>query len=170
MKIKGRYKLVEKRKFAQVQLPSEQVKEAFLQAVTEKENGLPLQITFDKKNNVYKIFYKLSDRKGDICENYCLLVEFTQKEQNLTEIEYAFVFDKAMSNYTKFLSAVCFVAPISALLTAYFVYDFINLYFAIPVGVIALFGLITFFGFKERADDAKPLVAEFENLLMKIFM
>lgn len=169
MKIKGRYKLLGKRKFAQLEMPYEKVKEAFNNAVLERKDEFPLQITFDQKSEIYKIFYEIENGKGDVFETFCLLVEFKKKSDKLTEIEYNFVFDRLMSYYTKFLSIICVVAPLISVLIAYFVYNFTNVWFYIPVGLVAAFGIFSLFGFKERADDVRPIVTKFENMLMKIF-
>ncbi len=150
-------------------MPYETAKEMFDNAIFERKNEFPLQITVDPKSEIYKVFYKISNRKGDIYENYCLLAEFKEKGENLTEIEYAFVYDKLMANYTRFLSLLCVVAPILSTLLAYYRFNFTNFWLYIPVGLICIFGIVTLFFFKEKKENAAAVVSEFEKMLSKVF-
>ena len=169
MKINGRYKLAAKKKYCELEMPVAKVRAAFKEAIKDGENKLPIVGSVDPKTGIFKILYKISDRKGDVYENYCLLVELKELEPGITKIEYDFVFDKAMCYYTKFLSAVCILAPAAAALLAILKYHYSNLWLYIPLSLVALFGVFSLFGFREKKRDIMPVIKEFENLIVSVF-
>ena len=101
-----------------------------------------------------------------------MLVEVSEQPDGTTKIEYAYVYDRLMSWYTKILSIICFAVPCAAAALVFFKFQLRTLpYLAvyIPLLLIAAFGLFSLFGYKEKKQDIKPMVKEFEELLMSAF-
>ena len=104
-------------------------------------------------------------------ENYCMLVELKPTEGG-TKIEYAFVYDRLISWYTRILSVICFLVSLAAILTIFLKFELkelVHLAIYIPLGLISAFGVFSLFGYKESKSKVKPMVKEFEAFLMSAF-
>ncbi len=172
MKIGGRYKLIGKKKHAIVDIPYAEVLDVFEEALTASDPSSKLTGSVNRETGVFKIEYKISGRKNDVYENYCLLVEIKETKDGGTRIEYAFVFDRFISWYTKLLSVICFLVPLAAALIVYFSFELkelIHLIMYVPLLLISAFGIFSLFGYKEKKSSVKPMVKEFEKLLISLF-
>lgn len=172
MKIGGRYKLIGKKKHAILDLPYDEVLNTFEKALCNNDPDSRLSGSVNRETGIFKIEYKISERKNDYYENYCLLVEITEAEDGDTRIEYAFVYDRLVSLYTKFLSVICFLVPLVAALFIYFKFelkDLVHLALYIPLLLISAFGVFSLFGYNERKEQVKPMIKEFEHLLISSF-
>ena len=127
MKIGGRYKLLGKKKHAIVDIPYSEVLDVFEDALTSADPSSKLTGSINRETGIFKIEYKISGRKNEVYENYCMLVEMKETKDGGTKIEYAFVYDRFISWYTKLLSIVCFLVPLAAALTVYFAFELKNL-------------------------------------------
>lgn len=171
MKIGGRYKLIGKKKHALLDLPYDEVLDTFEKALSSEDNTT-LSGSVNRETGIFKIEYKISDRKNDVYESYCMLVEVTETEDGGTRIEYAFVYDRFINWYTRFLSVVCFLVPLAAALIVYFKFEMkelIHLVLYVPLLLISTFGVFSLFGYKEKKSAVKPMVKEFEQLLISSF-
>ncbi len=171
MNISGRYKQVGKKRHAVLEMPFDEVIATFQKAL-ENSNETRLVSSVNRETGVFKIEYKFRADKRDTYESYCLLVEVTEIEDGMTKIEYVFVYDRLISWYTKFLSFICFAVPLGASALVYFKFMMrapIHLALYIPLLLVALFGLFSLFGYKERRSDVEPMVTEFEQLLVSSF-
>ncbi len=172
MKIGGRYKLIGKKKHAMIDIPYTEVLDVFEDALSASDPSSKLSGSVNRETGIFKIEYKISGRKNDVYECYCMLVEITETENGGTRIEYAFVYDRFISWYTKFLSIVCFLVPLVAALIVYFKFelkDLIHLALYVPLLLISAFGVFSLFGYKEKKSSVKPMVKEFEKLLISLF-
>ncbi len=172
MKIGGRYKLLGKKKHAIVDIPYSEVLDVFEDALTSADPSSKLTGSINRETGIFKIEYKISGRKNEVYENYCMLVEIKETKDGGTKIEYAFVYDRFISWYTKLLSIVCFLVPLAAALTVYFAFELknlIHLFLYIPLLLISAFGVFSLFGYKEKKSSVKPMVKEFEKLLISLF-
>lgn len=170
MKISARYKLIGKRKHAVLDLPYDKVIDTFKSALCDGENSR-LSGSVDRNTGIFKIEYKIPGRKNDTYENYCMLVEIKETDSG-TRIEYAFVYDRLISWYTRFLSVICFLVPLAAMMIIYFRFDLrapLHLLIYVPLLLISAFGAFSLFGYKEKKSSVKPMVKEFENLLISSF-
>lgn len=171
MKISGRYKLIGKCKHAILDLPYTEVSNIFEKMLCDNE-GSRLLGSVNRNTGVFKIEYKIPGRKNDTFENYCMLVEINEMPDGGTRIEYAFVYDRLISWYTRFLSVICFLVPLAAALIIYFKFELkelIHLLIYIPLLLISSFGVFSLLGYKEKKQSVKPMVKEFERLLMEAF-
>lgn len=172
MKIGGRYKLIGKKKHAILDLPYDEVLDTFEKMLCTDDPDSRLSGSVNRETGVFKIEYKISENKNDCYENYCLLVEITEMEDGDTRIEYAFVYDRLISLYTKFLSVICFLVPLVAALFIFFKFelkDLVHLALYIPLLLISSFGLFSLFGYNESKDRVKPMIKEFERMLIASF-
>ncbi len=170
MNIGSRYKVLGKRRCAMLDLPYEEVLDTF-EDVLSDENKSRLSGSVNRETGVFRLEYKIVKDKNDTYENYCMLVDLKATEDG-TKIEYAFVYDRLISWYTRIMSIVCFLFPIVAMLTIFFKFnltDPIHLAIYIPLLLISLFGVFSLFGYKEKKSKVKPMVKEFEELLMAAF-
>ena len=170
MNVGARYKLIGKRRRALLDLPYDEVLDTFENALSDDENSR-LSGSVNRDTGVFKIEYKIADRKNDTYENYCMLVELKPTEGG-TKIEYAFVNDRLISWYTRILSVICFLVPLAAILTIFLKFELkelVHLAIYIPLGLISAFGVFSLFGYKESKSKVKPMVKEFEAFLMSAF-
>ena len=170
MNVGARYKLIGKRRRALLDLPYDEVIDTFEKALSGNEDSR-LSGSVNRDTGVFKIEYKIADRKNDTYENYCMLVELKPTEGG-TKIEYAFVYDRLISWYTRILSVICFLVPLAAILTIFLKFELkelVHLAIYIPLGLISAFGVFSLFGYKEKKSKVKPMVKEFETLLMSAF-
>ena len=170
MNIGARYKLIGKRRRALLDLPYDEVIDTFENALSGNEDSR-LSGSVNRDTGVFKIEYKIADRKNDTYENYCMLVELKPTEGG-TKIEYAFVYDRFISWYTRILSVICFLVPLAAILTIFLKFELkelVHLAIYIPLGLISAFGVFSLFGYKESKSKVKPMVKEFEAFLMSAF-
>jgi hypothetical protein len=170
MNIGARYKLIGKRRRALLDLPYDEVIDTFENALSGNEDSR-LSGSVNRDTGVFKIEYKIADRKNDTYENYCMLVELKPTEGG-TKIEYAFVYDRLISWYTRILSVICFLVPLAAILTIFLKFELkelVHLAIYIPLGLISAFGVFSLFGYKESKSKVKPMVKEFEAFLMSAF-
>jgi hypothetical protein len=170
MKIGGRYKLIGKKRHALLDLPKDAVFDIFEKALCESCDSR-LVGSYDSGAEIFKIEYKVDHGKKEAYETYLMLVEVSQTNDG-TRIEYAFVYDKLLSWYTKILSIICFAVPLIASGLVFFkfqLHSLIHLAIYIPLLLISSFGLFSLFGYKEDKEDIKPMVKEFEQLLMDSF-
>lgn len=170
MNVGARYKLIGKRRRALLDLPYDEVLDTFENALSDDENSR-LSGSVNRDTGVFKIEYKIADRKNDTYENYCMLVELKPTEGG-TKIEYAFVYDRLISWYTRILSVICFLVPLAAILTIFLKFELkelVHLAIYIPLGLISAFGVFSLFGYKESKSKVKPMVKEFEAFLMSAF-
>ena len=172
MKLSARYKLIGKKKHAILDLPCSEVLDIFEQALCNPEADHRLSGSVDRDLGIFKLEYKILGKKNDVYENYCLLVEISETEDNGTRIEYAFVYDRLISWYTRILSVICFLVPLAAVVTVYFKFELkelLHLAIYIPLLLISAFGLFSLFGYRERVKSVKPMVQEFEQMLIDAF-
>lgn len=170
MNVGARYKLIGKRRRALLDLPYDEVLDTFENALSDDENSR-LSGSVNRDTGVFKIEYKIADRKNDTYENYCMLVDLKPTKGG-TKIEYAFVYDRLISWYTRILSVICFLVPLAAILTIFLKFELkelVHLAIYIPLGLISAFGVFSLFGYKEKKSKVKPMVKEFETLLMSAF-
>ena len=170
MNVGARYKLIGKRRRALLDLPYDEVLDTFENALSDDENSR-LSGSVNRDTGVFKIEYKIADRKNDTYENYCMLVELKPTEGG-TKIEYAFVYDRLISWYRRILSVICFLVPLAAILTIFLKFELkelVHLAIYIPLGLISAFGVFSLFGYKESKSKVKPMVKEFEAFLMSAF-
>ena len=170
MNIGARYKLIGKRRRALLDLPYDEVIDTFENALSDDENSR-LSGSVNRDTGVFKIEYKIADRKNDTYENYCMLVDLKPTKGG-TKIEYAFVYDRLISWYTRILSVICFLVPLAAILTIFLKFELkelVHLAIYIPLGLISAFGVFSLFGYKESKSKVKPMVKEFEAFLMSAF-
>lgn len=170
MNIGSRYKVLGKRRRAMLDLPYEEVLDTFENALSE-DNGSRLSGSVNRETGVFKLEYKIVEDKNDTYENYCMLVNLQPTESG-TKIEYAFVYDRLISWYTRILSIICFLVPLIAMLTILLKFqltDVIHLAIYIPLFLISVFGVFSLFGYKESKSKVHPMVKEFEQLLMSAF-
>ena len=171
MTIGSRYKLIGKRKHAVIDLPYSEVLDAFEEALCDPNNS-KLSGSVNRDTGVFKIEYRISSGKNDVYENYCMLVELNETEDGGTKIEYAFVFDRLVNFYTNFLSVICFIVPLLASLVVYFKFALrnpIHLALYIPLLLISAFGIFSLFGYREHKENVKPMIKEFEKMLIALF-
>jgi hypothetical protein len=171
MNIGGRYKQVGKKRHAILEMSYDEVMATFEKALKNTDESR-LVSSVNRETGVFKIEYKFKANKKDTYESYCLLVEVSEVENGLTKIEYVFVYDRLTSVYTKVLSLICFTVPVAAAALVYFKFLMrspIHLVLYIPLALVALFGLFSLFGYKERRSDVEPMVREFEQLLVSSF-
>lgn len=169
MKLGGKYKLIGKKKYATIEYPIEKVAEIFTKALSKGNRESRLQGSVNQKTGLYKIYYKISDKKGDYYENYCLLAELKAIDDNTTQIQYCFVYDRVINYYTKALSLICFAVSLAAAAVAFFGLGIKNVFLYIVLLIISAFGIVSLFAYKEKQSDAEPIVGEFEQLLMNTF-
>lgn len=170
MNVGARYKLIGKRRRALLDLPYDEVLDTFENALSDDENSR-LSGSVNRDTGVFKIEYKIADRKNDTYENYCMLVDLKPTKGG-TKIEYAFVYDRLISWYTRILSVICFLVPLAAILTIFLKFELkelVHLAIYIPLGLISAFGVFSLFGYKESKSKVKPMVKEFEAFLMSAF-
>ena len=170
MNVGARYKLIGKRRRALLDLPYDEVIDTFENALSDDENSR-LSGSVNRDTGVFKIEYKIADRKNDTYENYCMLVDLKPTKGG-TKIEYAFVYDRLISWYTRILSVICFLVPLAAILTIFLKFELkelVHLAIYIPLGLISAFGVFSLFGYKESKSKVKPMVKEFEAFLMSAF-
>lgn len=170
MNIGKRYKVLGKRRRALLDLPYEEVLDTFENALSD-ENGSRLVGSVNRETGVFKLEYKIVEDKNDTYENYCMLVDLKPTNSG-TKIEYAFVYDRLISWYTRILSIICFLVPLAAMLTILLKFNFtdvIHLAIYIPLFLISVFGIFSLFGYKESKSKVKPMVKEFEELLISSF-
>ena len=170
MNVGARYKLIGKRRRALLDLPYDEVLDTFENALSDDENSR-LSGSVNRDTGVFKIEYKIADRKNDTYENYCMLVDLKPTKGG-TKIEYAFVYDRLISWYTRILSVICFLVPLAAILTIFLKFELkelVHLAIYIPLGLISAFGVFSLFGYKEKKSKVKPMVKEFEAFLMSAF-
>ena len=170
MNIGKRYKVLGKRRRAILDLPYEEVLNTFENALSD-ENGTRLSGSVNRETGIFKLEYKIVEDKNDTYENYCMLVGLKPTNGG-TKIEYAFVYDRLISWYTRILSIICFLVPLAAMLTISLKFNFtevIHLAIYIPLFLISLFGIFSLFGYKESKSKVKPMVKEFEQLLISAF-
>ena len=170
MNIGARYKLIGKRRRALLDLPYDEVIDTFENAMSDDEKSR-LSGSVNRDTGVFKIEYKIADRKNDTYENYCMLVDLKPTKGG-TKIEYAFVYDRLISWYTRILSVICFLVPLAAILTIFLKFELkelVHLAIYIPLGLISAFGVFSLFGYKESKSKVKPMVKEFEAFLMSAF-
>lgn len=170
MKFGARYKLIGKKKNALLDLPYETVLDTFEEALCDSSSSR-LVGSVDRESGIFKIEYKMDGNENDVYENYCMLVQLKEHD-NGTKIEYAFVFDRMLYWYTKILSVICFLLPLSATALIFFkfkLHSAIHLLLYVPLLLIALFGLFSLFGYREKKNDVKPMVGEFEQMLLGLF-
>ena len=170
MNIGKRYKVLGKRRRAILDLPYEEVLNTFENALSD-ENGTRLSGSVNRETGIFKLEYKIVEDKNDTYENYCMLVGLKPTKGG-TKIEYAFVYDRLISWYTRILSIICFLVPLAAMLTILLKFNFtevIHLAIYIPLFLISLFGIFSLFGYKESKSKVKPMVKEFEQLLISAF-
>ncbi len=171
MKIGARYKLLGKCRHAVLDLPLNEVSEMFENALCSSENTR-LSGSVNSNTGVFKIEYKIPGRKNDTYENYCMLVELFETDDGGTRIEYAFVYDRLLSWYTRILSVICFIVPLAAALIIYFRFALTepkHLLVYIPLLLISAFGVFSLFGYKEKMSSVKPMVKDFEKMLIAAF-
>ncbi len=171
MNIGSRYKLLGKCRRATVDLPIDEVGDTFENALCNSDTSRLLG-SVNSNTGVFKIEYKIDEQKDDTYENYCMLVELHKTADNGTKIEYAFVYDRLLSWYTKLLSVICFLVPLAAALIIYFEFALKepkHLLVYIPLLLISAFGIFSLFGYKEKKSSVKPMVKEFERLLTEAF-
>ncbi len=171
MNIGGRYKPVAKKKHAVVDMPYGEVMEVFENTLCTADGSSRL-VGSVCGDGMFKIEYRVALGKKEVYETYCMLVEVNEQPDGTTKIEYAYVYDRLMSWYTKILSIICFAVPCAAAALVFFKFQLRTLpYLAvyIPLLLIAAFGLFSLFGYKEKKQDIKPMVKEFEELLMSAF-
>lgn len=172
MKLGGRYKLIGKKRQAILDLPYEQVLDIFENALCDSLEHSRLSGSINRETGVFKIEYKLSAQGGEVYENYCMLVEVKALDNGNTKIEYAFVYDRVLSWYTRFLSLICFAVPLAAALLVYFKFMLrspIHLSIYVPLLLISAFGVFSLISYKEKCENVKPMVKEFEQLLITAF-
>ena len=170
MNVGARYKLIGKRRRALLDLPYDEVLDTFENALSDDENSR-LSGSVNRDTGVFKIEYKIADRKNDTYENYCMLVDLKPTKGG-TKIEYAFVYDRLISWYTRILSVICFLVPLAAILTIFLKFELkelVHLAIYIPLGLISAFGVFSLFGYKESKSKVKPMGKEFEAFLMSAF-
>ena len=171
MKISSRYKVIGKRKRAILEIPYNEALSIFEEMLCNSTETR-LVGSVNRNTGVFKLEYKLSAHKNDVYENYCMLVELSETENGGTKIEYAFVYDRLISLYTKLLSVICFIVPLVATGIVYFKFelkDLIHLAIYVPLILISAFGVFSLFGYKERKSDVKPMIREFEEMLISEF-
>lgn len=171
MNIGKRYKILGKRRRAILDLPYDEVLVAFEDALASAEDSR-LSGSVNRETGVFKLEYKITEGKNDTYENYCTLVELKPTKNGGTKIEYAFVYDRLISWYTRLMSIICFLVPLGAMLYIFLKFrltELIHLAIYIPLMLISLFGVFTLFGYKEKQSMVKPMVKEFEELLMSVF-
>lgn len=170
MNIGSRYKVLGKRRRAILDLPYEEVLNTFENALSD-ENGSRLVGSVNRETGVFKLEYKILEDRNDTYENHCMLVDLKPTNSG-TKIEYAFVYDRLISWYTRILSIICFLVPLVAMLTILFKFQltsFVHLAIYIPLFLISVFGVFSLFGYKESKFKVQPMVKEFEQLLMSAF-
>ncbi len=170
MNIGKRYKVLGKRRRAILDLPCKGVTDTFEEALADGKDSR-LSGSVNRETGVFKLEYKITPDKNDTYENYCMLVELKPTNGG-TKIEYAFVYDRLISWYTRIMSIICFLVPLAAMLTIFFKFnltDPIHLAIYIPLMLISLFGVFSLFGYKEKKSKVKPMVKEFEEFLMSAF-
>ena len=170
MNVGARYQLIGKRRRALLDLPYDEVIDTFENALSDDENSR-LSGSVNRDTGVFKIEYKIADRKNDTYENYCMLVDLKPTKGG-TKIEYAFVYDRLISWYTRILSVICFLVPLAAILTIFLKFELkelVHLAIYIPLGLISAFGVFSLFGYKESKSKDMPMVKEFEAFLMSAF-
>ena len=171
MKLSARYKVIGKKRFAKLGMPYEEVLDTFENAIANLPEDSRLVGSVNRETGVFKIEYKIADRKNDTYENYCMLVDLKPTKGG-TKIEYAFVYDRLISWYTRILSVICFLVPLAAILTIFLKFELkelVHLAIYIPLGLISAFGVFSLFGYKESKSKVKPMVKEFEAFLMSAF-
>lgn len=172
MNISGRYKPVGKKKKAVVDMPYGEVLKIFEDALLEHDGSSRLAGSLNGDDGMFKIEYRVALGKKEVYETYCMLVEVTDQGDGTTKIEYVYVYDRLMSWYTKILSFICFAVPCAAAALVFFKFQLRTLpYLAvyIPLLLIAAFGLFSLFAYKEKKEDVKPMIKEFEELLISAF-
>lgn len=170
MKLGARYKLIGKKKSAVLDLPYETVLESFEDALCNDSDSR-LSGSVNRESGIFRIEYKMENNENDVYENYCMLVQLKESNEG-TKIEYAFVFDRMLYWYTKILSVICFLLPLSAAALIYFkfnLHSLIHLLLYVPLILISLFGVFSLFGYREKKSDVQPMVGEFEQMLMGLF-
>ncbi len=172
MKIGGRYKLIGKVKRAVLDLSYEEVLNTFESALLSYSKNSRLSGSVNRETGSYKIEYKIFDNKKSVYENYCMLVEITETDDGSATIEYAFVYDRAISWYTRILSLICFAVPMASSILIYTYFNMrslIHLAVYIPLLLISAFGVFSFIGYKEKKENVMPMVKEFEKMLIDVF-
>lgn len=172
MKISGRYVVLGKKRQAVLDIPYETALETFEQALCFPGENSRLSGSVNHETGVFRVDYSLEEGSDEIYENYCLLVELKPLEDGYTKIEYAFVYDRLLSWYTKFLSLVCFAVPLAATMLVYFKFELrslVHLALYIPLLLISSFGIFSLFCYREKRKNVRPMVKEFEELLINSF-
>lgn len=171
MKLGGRYRLIGKKRHAVLDLPYETVIDTFERALCEADASSRLVGSFDADSGIFKIEYRIAAGKKEVFETYLMLVEVKQIE-NGTRIEYAFVYDRLLNWYTRILSVICFAVPLAASSLVFFKFQLrspVHLAIYAPLLLISLFGLFSLFGYTEKKEKIKPMISEFEQLLISSF-
>ena len=172
MKIGGRYKLIGKKRHAVLDIPYEQVLDAFEDSLSEFDESSRLSGSIDRETGIFKIEYKLDSSKKEVYETYCLLVQVKETMDGMTKIEYAFVFDRLIAWYTRILSLICFAVPLASAALVYFkfqLHELIHLLIYVPLLLISAFGIFSLAAYREKREEIKPIIKEFEQLLMDNF-
>lgn len=172
MKLSARYKVIGKKRFAKLGMPYEEVLDTFENAIANLPEDSRLVGSVNRETGVFKIEYKLDPNKKDTFETYCILVQVKDKGDETTKIEYAFVYDRFISWYTRILSAVCFAVPLGAASLAYFYFkmqEMVHLTLYAPLLLISAFGLFSLLAYNEKKEAVQPMVKDFEQLLISTF-
>lgn len=172
MKLNARYKVIGKKRFAKLDMPYDEVLDTFENAIANLSADSRLVGSVDRETGVFKIEYKLDPQKNDTFETYCILVQIKDKGDGTTKIEYAFVYDRFISLYTRILSAICFLVPLAAAGLVYFYFkmrELMHLTLYIPLMLISAFGLFSLIAYNEKQEAAEPMVKDFEELLVSAF-
>lgn len=155
-----------------LEMPYDTVLDTFEEALCNTDSDSRLIGSLDRETGVFKIEYRVTPGKNDTFETYCMLVQVKDKGDGTTKIEYAFVHDRLISVYTKLLSIICFIVPLVAASLVYFKFELrelIHLALYIPLLLISAFGVFSLLGYREKSGDIKPMVKEFEQLLVSAF-
>jgi len=169
MTLGKRYKSVGKKRFVILGNPKPEVEKELVISLKQNSSKSKIVGNINHKTGVIKLYYKASEKRGDIYENYCLLAEVLEETEGTSKIEYSFVFDFGIWVYTKVLALLCILIPIVSSLLAFFVYDFRTPLVFIPLALVAAFGAFSFFVFKEKQSSVRPIIGEFEKLLVDTF-
>jgi len=169
MKLGNRYRSIGKKRFVVLEKPKSEVEEELKVSLKRSFSKGMIAGNINPKTGIFKLFYKASQKRGDIYENYCLLAEVSEETDVTSKIEYSFVLDFGIWAYTKILALLCTLIPIVSALLAFFVYDFRTPLILVPLALISVFGAFSFFVFKEKQSSVRPIVGEFEQLIVDTF-
>lgn len=161
-----RFKVIGKKRFARLPYDIITANKKLVRAVNSLDKNGDMVCIKPKSGKYYRFYQKLDGKT--LFENFLIIADITADSEG-TKIEYRYVFDMISYITTRLLSVLCVLVPIITGLIAGFVYKKTNFLVYLPLAVVALIGVGSFYFFREDRQKADPMVERFERFLVETF-